>query len=96
MNTTSFQMINLSVNDLTELIKNAISTEIQKVVNLTTQSPKTETQEILTREEVKDLLKISYTSLWKYNKQKTLIARKANGKVFYMRQDVMNLLNNVA
>jgi hypothetical protein len=88
-------MINLSVSDLTDLIKNAISTEIQKVVNLTTQSTKPDS-EILTREEVKDLLKVSFTSLWKYNKQKTLIARKANGKVFYMRQDVMNLLNNVA
>lgn len=95
MNTTSFQMINLSVSDLTELISNCISTELQKVVNLTTQPQKPES-EILTREEVKDLLKVSFTSLWKYNKQKTLIARKANGKVFYMRSDVMNLLNNVA
>jgi predicted RecB family endonuclease len=95
MNTKTFQMVNLSVDDLTTLISNAISTEIQKVVNLATQPRKTET-EILTREEVKDLLKISYTSLWKYNKQKTLIARKANGKVYYMRQDVLNLLNNVA
>ncbi|SNB29799.1 conserved hypothetical protein [Flavobacterium psychrophilum] len=95
MNTQTFQMINLSVNDLTDLIKNCISTELQKIVSLTTQTPKSE-PEILTREEVKDLLKVSFTSLWKYNKQKTLIARKANGKVFYMRSDVMNLLNNVA
>lgn len=95
MNTTSFQMINLSVSDLTELISNCVKAEIQKVVSLTTQPQKNE-PEILTREEVKNLLKVSYTSLWKYDKQKTLIARKANGKVFYMRQDVMNLLNNVA
>lgn len=95
MKTQTFQMVDLSINDLTELIKNAISTEIQKVVNQTTQPQKNES-EILTREEVKNLLKISYTSLWKYNKQKTLVARKANGKVFYMREDVMNLLNNVA
>mgnify|MGYP003607248617 CR=1 FL=1 len=95
MKTQTFQMVNLSVNDLTELIKNAISTEIQNVVSQTTQPQKTES-EILTREEVKNLLKISYTSLWKYNKQKTLIAKKANGKVFYMRQDVLNLLNEVA
>ena len=95
MKTQTFQMVNLSVNDLIELIKNAISTEIQNVVSQTTQPQKTES-EILTREEVKNLLKISYTSLWKYNKQKTLIAKKANGKVFYMRQDVLNLLNEVA
>jgi hypothetical protein len=93
MNTQTFQMINLSVNELTELIKNAISTEIRKVVNLNTQPKKLE-PEILTREEVKDLLKISFTSLWKYNKQKTLEAKKINGKVFYLRQDVMNLLNS--
>ena len=95
MNTQTFQMVNLSVSDLTELISNCVKAEIQKVVNLPTQPQKTE-KEILTREEVKDLLKISYVSLWKYNKQKTLIARKANGKVFYMRADVMNLLNNAA
>ncbi len=88
-------MINLSVNELTELISNCVAKQLEKIVNLTVKPQKTES-EILTREEVKNLLKISYTSLWKYNKKKTLIARKANGKVFYMRQDVMNLLNNVA
>lgn len=93
--TQSFQMINLSLSDLTELIKNAISTEIQKVSSITTHPQKVE-NEILTREEVKDLLKVSYTTLWKYNNSKTLIAKKVNGKVFYLRQDVMNLLNNVA
>lgn len=95
MNTQTFQMVNLSVNDLTELIKNCLSTELQKVVNLSTQPQKVET-EILTREEVRDLLKISYTTLWKYNNSKTLLAKKVNGKVFYLRQDVLNLLNNVA
>lgn len=93
MNTQTFQIVNLSVSDLTELISNCVKAEFQKVVSLAIQPQKIET-EILTREEVKDLLKISYTSLWKYNKQKTLVAKKANGKVFYMRQDVMNLLNN--
>ena len=95
MNTQTFQMVNLSVDDLTNLIKNCIATELQKVANFTAQFPKTET-EILTREEVKDLLKISYTTLWKYNNSKTLIAKKVNGKVFYLRQDVFNLLNAVA
>ena len=85
-------MVNLSVTDLTELIANCVKEEFQKFLNLTTQSSKPET-EILTREEVKNLLKISYTSLWKYNKNETLIAKKANGKVFYLRQDVFNLLN---
>jgi len=95
MNTQTFQMINLSVENLVELISNCVKTEIQKVVSLTTQPAKQEPK-ILTREEVKDLLKISYTSLWKYNKQKTLEAKKVNGKVFYLRQDVYNLLNAVA
>ena len=62
MKTQTKQMVKLSVNDITELIKNAISTEIQNVVSQTTQQQKTES-EILTREEVKNLLKISYTAL---------------------------------
>lgn len=95
MNEQRLQLIQISVTDLRDLISDCIATELQKVANFTAQSPQPET-EILTREEVKNLLKISYTSLWKYNKDKTLVAKKVNGKVFYLRQDVFNLLNNVA
>lgn len=95
MNTTqSFQMINLSVSDLTELIKNVISTEIQKVVNLTTQPSKPES-DILSREQTKNLLGISYVTLWKHSKNGILTAKKIGSKVFYMRTDIDNLLNQV-
>jgi hypothetical protein len=95
MTEKSVQLIQMNISELTEIISNCVAKQLEKIGNLNTQPQKPET-EILTREEVKDLLKVSFTSLWKYNKQKTLIARKANGKVFYMRSDVMNLLNNVA
>ncbi|MEZ7500748.1 hypothetical protein QO200_18690 [Flavobacterium sp. Arc3] len=95
MNEQRLQLIQISVTDLRDLISDCIAAELQKVMNFTSQAPKPET-EILTREQTKDLLGISYVTLWKYNRDGTLQARKVKGKVFYLRQDINNLLNNVA
>lgn len=95
MNTQTFQMVNLSVSDLTELIKNVISTEIQKVVSPTTQSQKPES-EILSREQTKNLLGISYVTLWKHSRNGILKAKKIGSKIYYMRSDIDDLLNQVA
>ncbi len=95
MEAKTIQMVGFSVNDLKELITDCVKSEIEKVVNLTNQN-KQEEKEILTRTEVCNLLKISFTTLWKYNNSKTLIAKKVRGRVFYLKSDVMNLLNKAA
>jgi hypothetical protein len=95
MNTQTFQMVNLSVDDLTKLFTDCIKAELQNLYEVNRPNPKPET-EILTREQTKDLLGISYVTLWKYNRDGTLKARKVNGKIFYLRQDITNLLNDVA
>ncbi|PQV51229.1 excisionase family DNA binding protein [Jejuia pallidilutea] len=41
-----------------------------------------------TREEAKDLLKISYATLWKYNKDGVLRATKIGSRVYYKRKDI--------
>jgi len=95
MDVRTFQMVNLSVDDLTKLFSSCIKAELQNLNEVNRPNPKPET-EILTREQTKDLLGISYVTLWKYNRDGTLQARKVKGKVFYLRQDITNLLNNVA
>jgi len=42
----------------------------------------------LTRDEVKKLLKVSYTTLWKYNKEGKLPATKIGSRVYYKRKDI--------
>jgi hypothetical protein len=93
MSIQTLQMINLSINELTILISNCVKSELQNLNEVNRPKPETE---ILTREQTKDLLQTSYVSLWKYNRDGILKAKKIGSKVYYMRQDVLNLLNNVA
>ena len=95
MNTQTLQMINISISDLTELISNCIKAEFQNSVNLATQPQKPES-EILTREQTKNLLGISFVTLWKHSRDGILTAKKIGSKVFYMRSDIDALLNQVA
>lgn len=93
MNTQSLQLINFSVDDLTQLIKNCISEQLKNIKQTEKSEKSNSENEILTREEVKNLLKISYTTLWKYNKNGTLEAKKLGSKVYYLREDLTNFLN---
>ena len=45
-------------------------------------------KEFYTRDEAKDLLKISYATLWKYNKDGTLPATKIGSRVYYRKKDI--------
>ncbi len=96
MSTQTFQMINLSVNDLTDIISNCVKAELQKVNDVIQLHPKTDSKELLTREETAKLLHVSYTSLYHWNKGGILKAKKISSRVFYLRSDVMDKLNNIA
>jgi hypothetical protein len=89
------QVFQLSLEDLSALIRQAVASELQKADSTIQLNPTPET-EILSREQTKDLLGISYVSLWKYNNAGILKARKIKGRVFYMRQDITNLLLNAS
>ncbi len=96
METQTFQMINLSVKDLTDLISNCVKAELQKVNDVIQLHPKTDSNELLTREEVAKMLKVSYTTLFLWNRDNKLEAKKIGKRVFYLRSEVMNRLNSVA
>ncbi len=95
MNEKSVQLIQMNISELTEIISNCVAKQLEKIGNLNTQSTKPES-EILSREQTKNLLGISYVTLWKHSRNGILTAKKIGSKVFYMRTDIDNLLNQVA
>ncbi len=88
-------LVQLSVGDLQQLIQEAVKEELQKINELIQLNPKTETPELLTREETAKLLHVSYTSLYHWNNNGILKAKKISKRVFYFRSDVMDKLNNI-
>ena len=85
----------LSVEDLKELIKEAVASEISKAKELFA-TPKAEEKDLLTREEAKEFLNISYTSLWNYGKKKLITPKNLGGRVYYSKSELLNLLNDAA
>lgn len=95
MNAQTIQLINLSVNDLTDLISNCVKAELQKVNDIIPSHPKSDSNELLTREETAKLLDVSLTTLFIWNRDGILKYKKISNRAFYLRSDVMNKLNNV-
>lgn len=95
MNVKALNGFGLSVEDLQELIKEAVASEFSKVKELYSAS-KAEEKDLLSRDEAKDFLNISYTSLWRYGEKNLIKPKKLGGKVYYSKSELLNLLNDVA
>lgn len=89
-------MVNLSVNDLTELISNCVKAELQKINQVIQLNAKVESNELLSRKQASELLGVSYTTLFHWNNDKTLPAQKMGNKVYYQKSAIMEKLNHVA
>ena len=96
------QCFQLSINDLKKIIgeavEAAIPTNLEDKSNLTKSSNDLEIKtDFLTREQVKNILNVSYPTLWKYNNEGTLkVKRKIGRRVYYSKKDLNNLINDVA
>ena len=90
---TQIQVFQLSVEDLSTIIRQSVATELQKVSNIILTTPKDDSDKIMTREEVCKLLKISTTTLFHWNNDKVLVNHKIGRRVYYMKADVMAKLN---
>ncbi len=96
MRESTLKLIEISIEELTEIISKAVATELKKQDSC---GIKNEGSELMTREEVKSLLRVSYTTLFHWNNNKTLkVYMKRARRVFYLKSDVMGLgcsnLNN--
>lgn len=86
-------MYQLSLEDLSTMIRQSVATELQKVSNLISPTPKDDSDKILTREEVCKLLKVSTTTLFNWNNDKILENHKVGRRVYYKKSDVLAVLN---
>nr|WP_314834549.1 helix-turn-helix domain-containing protein [uncultured Flavobacterium sp.] len=92
MQNKSNLLVQLSVGDLQQLISEAVKEEITKITKVIQLQPKTETPELLTREEVAKILKVSYTTLFHWNNSGELSAQKIGKRVYYQRSIIMDKL----
>ena len=91
-------LVQLSVGDLQQLITDAVKQELQKITELFKLNGKDskEESELLTRDETAKLLQVSTTTLFIWNRDSILKAKKMNSRVYYLRSDVMSKLKSVA
>jgi hypothetical protein len=89
-------LVTLCVADLEQLIKDAVKEEITKITKAIQLNPQKEAPELLTREEVAKMLNVSYTTLFLWNRDKQLEAKKIGKRVYYQRSVIMDKLNPVA
>ncbi len=84
-------LFQMSVDDLREVIREVVLSVVSPTNNSTEIIMKKEEKEFLTREEAKNLLSLSFTTLWKYNKDGTLPATRIGSKVYYLKSDIEKL-----
>lgn len=87
------QFVQITVDDLTNLLKKTVAEEFSKVTSILSPEKKLDHPELLTRKEASKLLGKSYTYLWRLNKQKILRSRKMGRSVYYFKEDIFNHLN---
>ena len=91
-------LVQLNVGDLQQLITDAVKQELQKIAEVIKLNPKESEKEsdLLTRDETAKLLKVSTTSLFIWNRDSILKAKKIGRRVYYLKSEVMSKLNAVA
>ena len=91
-------LVQLSVGDLQQLIKEAVKEELQKITNVIQLNPKEpeNENELLTKKQTENLLNVSSTTLFLWNRDKVLENKKIGNRVYYLRSEVLNKLKTVA
>jgi excisionase family DNA binding protein len=95
MNNQILNFVNISLEDMTCIMREIVASELQKAKEIILPTPIDDSDKILTREEVCKLLKVSLTTLFNWNNDKTLVNYKVGRRVFYMKTDVLALLNPI-
>lgn len=90
MNTNKIAV--LETNELRSILLSVVSEQLQElkkgIVNLIEKSSFSD--EYLSRKEAAEFLKISETTLWTLDKTQVLPATRLNGKVLYLKSQLLN------
>ena len=84
------QIENISVDELTEIIAEKLVDKLEK--RIATLISKQNDEELLTRTETVELLKINLTTLWNWTKKGKLTAYGIGNRVYYKRGEIMKAL----
>jgi hypothetical protein len=78
---------NLSTEQLTELIGNVFDTKFKDYYK--PNSNETETNDLIIREQVLDLLQINASTLYRWTKQGRITVYKYSNKCYYKRSEIL-------
>jgi hypothetical protein len=89
------QLYKMNPTDLGALIKSVLREELKPLL-LHIKTKNSSDDEYLSRKETAEFLKISETTLWSLDKTQVLPAIRLNGKVLYLKSDLLNFNNKTA
>ena len=87
-NNKQIQFVSTTPNDLAELISEKVKQALESQLKEIGTAP--EKKEFITREEARQLLDVTFATLWRYNKNGQLKAYKFHNKVYYKLSDIEN------
>jgi hypothetical protein len=94
MKESTYRVLEFTREDLERLVKEALSSEFQKMMGMINNLEGNKTKsDLMTREEVSKLLNVSLVTLHNWEKKKVLVSRKVGGRVLYLREEVYSRLN---
>jgi excisionase family DNA binding protein len=93
MLTQNINLVHVTLEDMANTLREIVASELQKIKNLIPETPKDETDKVLTREEVCKLLGVSFTTLFNWNNEGILKNYKVGRRVYYKKSDVMAILS---
>jgi len=82
-------LTNVSVSELTEIISDAIKSQLSQI-----EQPEPE-PEFITRKETAELLGISLPTLWTWTRNGKVPAYKIGSRVRFKKSEVLNSLNKI-
>jgi hypothetical protein len=97
-NKNNEMLVQLSVSDLYQLIKQAVKEEMDCITDVIKLYPKESKNEsdLLTRKATAELLNVSYTTLYFWDKKSILHSKNIGRRVYYSKSEVYNKLNLIA
>ena len=90
MNLHSVQLIGIDLEGFKSIIRSVVAKVLQEDLKIIFENFNPPPDEFLTRQEAANFLRISETKLWELDKSQKLPARRLDGKVLYLKSDLLN------
>ncbi|MBB6372556.1 helix-turn-helix domain-containing protein [Chryseobacterium shigense] len=89
MTNSAIQLMQIDINSFGQFIQKLVREELEKIIPV-----QSEEKEFYTREETAKLLNVSLTTLFHWNNQGVLKAKKLGKRVYYSKSDVLSQLDS--